>query len=263
MPGETVVSPSPIGAARVIDFWHSLAGTEYSAVLQKPSPFAVTGTGPFTPYSGTDLAGVALAQGADGLFIREVLLNGVWQRWLHLHGSVLYRPRYACVTARPGAQFRSVLGRAVWEAVVQWDAAPAAGVDSGIGFYTNDHDRARAGSLALPGMYVGNVAGVLTFVSRGPGGYEEVDVSANANPLANGNKVGLMLRRATANSDATVTVLVNDSAALVRRYAGAHKLPEHKNTTGAWYPCQVHAEAATYLRTQELHFYAGPDVENL
>lgn len=263
MPQEAVVSPSPIGAARIIEWWHTEHGTEYSGVMEKPAPNAVVGIAAGSPVGLTDKAGAAIAQGADGLFIREVQLGGAWGRWLHMRGSILYRPHTSLCIVRPGADFRWTFGRFVWESVVQWDAAPGAGVDSGIGFYPVSHTRCRAGSLQGDGMYIGNVGGVLTFVSRGNGGYEEVDVSANANPLASGNRVTLMLRNATKSSDAAVVVLVNGVVALTRFYTGAHKLPKPVAALGGWYPTAIHAEAVGYMRMQEFHYYAGPDVEVL
>lgn len=241
------------------------SGTEYSAVLEKPTLVAVTGTRTGLPFAGNDKAGVAMALGADRLFIRLEQINGVWLRVLKQQGSTMYGPSTTFPTVRMGATFQRAIGRCVWEALLSWSAAPAAGVDSGIGFTPVDHARIVAGSLQNDGMLIGNVAGVLKFVTRGPGGYEEVDLSAYANPLDEWNQIGLMLKHPTKEQDASVTPIVNgvEVQAARRTWSAGHKLPEFAAARGSFYPQFTHAEVATYLRSLELHYYAGPDVEGL
>jgi hypothetical protein len=264
MPNESVVSLQAIGAARVIEWWHTESGTEYSGSIEKPASLsAIVAITAAAPWSQTGKDGLAIAAGADRLFIRLEQINGVWLRVLKMQGSVVYRPAVTLTTARPGANFTRSLGRYVFETLANWSAAPGAGVDSGIGYCPVDHGRVVAGSAQNDGMIIGNIGGVLKFASRGPGGYEEVDLSAFANPLTEWNRIGLVLRHATKDSDASVTAIVNSTPAMTRTWAAGHKLPELAAATGRWFPQLTHAEVATYLRTMEHHFYAGPDVDNL
>lgn len=261
MPIETVVSPVAIGAARVTHYWHTESGSDYSSGMEKPTP---TIQSVISSWNQTGPDGVTnLAVGADRLFIRLEQVNGVWLRVLKMQGSVVYRPLLQLTTVRPGANFTRSFGRHVWGGLFNWSAAPAAGVDSGIGFGVVDHARILPGSAQNNGMLLGNVAGVLKFVSRGAGGYEEVDLSAFANPLSEWNRIELMLRHATKDSDASVTAVINGVNALTRYWSAGHKLPVPPAATGEWRPMQTHLEVATYLRSMELTYYAGPDVELL
>jgi hypothetical protein len=265
MARESVVSPPSPGAARIVDAWQPTTAGDYTNMQDKPGGKAqITGTIGTAPASVTGPAGGAIVQGTDGLWVHDLSFNGQVSKWLSLHGSVAYRPAIGLVTVRPGVDFRWSFGRYVWSAVCLWDGAnPLAATDSGIGFYPVNHGRCRAGSAQNDGMYVGNVGGVLTFVSRGAGGYEEVPIVGNANPLTEPNKLSLVLTQATLSQDAAVRVLVNGVERVRRTWSAGHKLPELAAATGSWYPHLVHAEDQTYLRAQHLRIYAGPDVETL
>jgi hypothetical protein len=183
---------------------------------------------------------------------------GQWYRWTG--GSGQWVPRVFVHIAQPAIAFNWFIGRVVFELFGHWDVAPGAGIDSGILWAKALNARLLPGSNQLDGIGLFNVAGVLKLVTRGNGRYEEVDLSAYAAPLNEGNKLALHLCNATVSTPARVIAMVNDLPAAVRYWQGAHALPAE----GTFNPNITHcAPGTSFFNQTQLAYSQGPDTDDL
>lgn len=211
--------------------------------------------------SGTGPTGVAIGSAGNGDAINGPASVGgstQWYRWVG--ASNRWHPLIMLHIQQPAVAFRWWLGRYVFECVASWQAAPAVGVDSGIACLVTAHTRLLPGSLMGQGLGIYNVNGTLKFVSRGTGGYEEVDLSAFAGPLNGYNKIGLHLCQPTKVTPARVIAMVNDVPACVRFWTGVHALPI---PAGGMYFHTLNVETPNEFRTAQIATYMGPDIDDL
>jgi hypothetical protein len=256
---ETPVTAPPIGVSRSADWHVNPDGTGLDQTIVRGRLLGTVTSMRTSSNADSGGAGMVLT-GAYQLL--PVQIAGKWLRMCKLQGSAHLGPIIPLQTFRP--TLKEVvwpIGRYVLEAITYWSAAPGAAVDSGI--CLAPADAARVNGLNHHGIMLGNVAGVLRFYTRGPGGFESVDVSALAGPLNSLNKLTLVIRQPGFNRPASVTALVNDRIAAAREWVGAHKLPLTDNLLAALSPQLVHANNVVDCWMTDIRMSCGPDVPDL
>jgi hypothetical protein len=255
---ETAVTAPPIGASRSEDWYMNPDGSGMQQSLVRGRLIGTTD--PSILSSNADAAGAGMVLTAAYL-LNPVQVGGEWLRMAKLQGSMVFTRGVPFQIVQPAARSLAwALNRYVWEGIFTWPANPAA-IDSGLILSNVQNARVRlAGNV---GIGLGNVAGVLTFYTRGPGGFEAVDVSALAGPLGSLNKLALVYRHPAKGRDASVSAYVNDRLAATRTWAAGHKLPVPANLGTLLWPQLCHGTNVTDCWVSNLRYSAGPDVVDL
>lgn len=255
---ETAVTAPPIGASRSIDWYVNPDGSGLQQALTRGrllGSFDSSATSSNADATGTGM----VLTGAYNL--APVQVGGEWLRMVKLQGDMCFSPGYPFVTVQPATRsLQWALNRYVWEGIFTWPTNPG-NIDSGLILSPATHCRPR--SLAHVGIGLGNVAGVLRFYSRGPGGFDDVDVSALAGPLNSLNKLALVFRQPAKGRDASVSAFVNDRLAVTRTWSVGHKLPNPAAGGTLMVPQLAHASNVTECWVTNMRYSAGPDVVDL
>lgn len=261
MPFDSAVTATPIGASRTLDWYMNLNGsglTQANARSALAQNFNLTASSSNSAYDGS---GMVLTNPYQ---LAPVQVGGKWLRMCKLQGTYWFTTTIPLTTTRPTAKdIGYPLGRYIWEGLFYWTAPTGSPqVDSGLLLSTAGNARTLGTSLD-PGIGLGNRNGVLTFYSRGPGGFEAVDVSAYAGPLNSLNKLTLIVRQPGLGRDASVTALVNDIAAVTRSWGAGHRLPVPISSAAHFYPQLPHTTTAADCWVDQLRYSAGPDIPDL
>jgi hypothetical protein len=195
------------------------------------------------------------------------VLRGLSSAWKITGQAVQWKWRAWPVLVRPAVQFTHSTGLWVMEALLSWDANAAAG-ESGIMWGAGNMRQPRLNFLATHASFgVLNIGGVLTWISL-----RAAPLAREIVPLANGgaliganawNKVRIEIRSATAASDASVSVYVNNILSLVRAWNAANLyLPDLEAAAACFIPYVIQADASD-LYFRDLTLFEGPDVPAL
>lgn len=250
---ETVVSPSPIGASRSLEWLEDDSQSKGANVTARWGVNMVA----FAGSANTDSGGTGMAvTNGDGIYAVRPGGGGIRAQW---QGSTFFnKPNIYPEFKRPVTPFNWLIGRWYLESLMMWDVTPPAGTDSGIAFANPQH--IRMVTRGDHGIQVGNIGGVLSLFTRGPGGFEQVALG-NAGPLNDWNKVRMTIRQPQPTRDLTLEIAVNDVTVLARTWSAGHRLPTP--ATG-WFVQQVtHGVNTSYLYTRQMHMVWGPDISDL